>query len=196
LLKKKAVDYEKPWTVEQLDEKRRKATGDLTAFRHAKAENKRAKVRSDVDIIVATEVEAGAKDIVYSAMDRANKKPTGYFRNLQQRQSSLLSILDDVKKNAERLTKEHAVKAGEPLRDKIRVSAVATPGSGIHPFMHQPIRGSSLRGANKAVRQAFPGLGREALTTGRKAVGYSLPLRMLAMPDVKSLTPLPESGQQ
>lgn len=192
MLLARAVEFEKPWTFRQLDQERMDATARNRAYHKAEASGQRARLRDNVDNIVDKAIEDGTKDLVYSAMDRANNKPAGYYENLKRRQSSLIDFNDQLKKQVERVQKETATQKGSPFLKKHGIHTYGHPESGrIGTSMHR-IETIFTDPETSAGRAAKKGMKKPPTVTARQAAALSLPVRMLSIPNFGELTPLPE----
>lgn len=178
-LKRRALDFEsQTWTIQQLNAERELITKRLRAWHNAVASGQVAQARVESNIAADTAAEQALKDLIYDAADRSGAKPPGYFRELKQRQSDLITLMDSIDKNKERLAKATMEREGGPLTEKIHVRGYAhpmsgTPGGvlGLSPSMFS----NPAKQSSKAIQKAFPGTQwQKAARIVRDAMGKGL----------------------
>lgn len=196
-LRKAALDFQRPWSIEQLDQER------MTRYDHRMASKNAVgqmnAMKSSVDTAIDKIVEDGSKDIVYSELNKAY--PWKDFGDLKGRQSSLLDLKVKLSDQVTKLADAQAMKQGKPFMAKESVTAYAHPTGGVGARLHglQELLpgGGPEKAANRAVRQSS---GPTTAATARRAAVLSLPITTLASKrqaqkkeqeeDEKSLTPL------
>jgi len=160
-LRSQAKTYDKPWTLRDLYQRKQRYDAEGTGYFKKSETGKTAVQKTNVDEMVENAVREGVKDLVYPELDKAANKPSGYFRDLQMRQSSLLKIKDAANTTVKELGKKEAMIKGAPLRQKIaqRVSGYVHPMSGrgglsLHRLT-EPVGLTELSAADSAARSAF-----------------------------------------
>jgi hypothetical protein len=160
-LRKAALDFQKPWTYEQLDAARMRARQRLNGYESGSIEKRYHDIKTDSSVIIDNAINEGIKDIVYPAMDKAAGKPQGYFGNLKERQSTLIQMESQLDKHARALATRTAKIQGGPRFGNENVSAYAHPTSmpglslhGLGQALHRP---NPLAKANAAVARSFGG---------------------------------------
>ena len=178
-LRKKATQFETPWTMQELNDERMRVTARLDAYHGAAPSGQSAMVRIDASKAADQATESALKDLVYDAADRSpmSTKPTGYFRELKQKHGALIALQDQVKKQIEHLSNVGAARRGAPLREKMHIAGYAHPATGAPGGVLRatPSMFSNPEAmADAAVRRAYPGKVRGAYQGARKAVGTAL----------------------
>jgi hypothetical protein len=112
------------------------------------------------------------------------------FRELKQKQSSVLEMQGKFKDHVERLEAAQAKRSGAPLSDKAGVSASAH-ASGITPRAHvtELLKSGPLTRANSAVKGAF---GPTAGATARRAAILALPVSSITMQRPPTVPAVPQ----
>jgi hypothetical protein len=175
-LRNAATEYRKPWTAQELNSERMFRNANAQAFYKKAGAGQMAALRADADSMIDKIVADSARDVLYDEMERQH--PGVGFRELKQKQSSVLDMYDKFRDHIERLEASQARAKGAPLSDKFKISAVVNPTGGIHPRMHQPLlQGKVLNKANAAVRKAFGPTGTARM---RRIAILSLPISSLA----------------
>lgn len=179
MIKKAALDFQKPWTFEQLDALRRRWWPDTKAYRMASPADRAALLHHDPRLAIKVDVVDAIRDLVYPEMDKAAGKPAGYFGKLKARQSTLIDLQKALDEQADRLSTESMRIKGTPRFSSKNVSFYAAgstrahPGFGIRRLHEVLTRADPARVADKSVTRAFAGKPRS------KAVLYSYPLRQV-----------------
>jgi hypothetical protein len=180
-LRNLSVDYQKPWSMRDLDQARMDANARLHAFYNKEALGQSADLRTQASAIVDRAIVDGVQDIVYPAMDRYHGKTSGYFQKLKKRQSSLLDVDERLDKRVRELANQTAQLKGAPLLSSESITGHASGGGRVGMTVHglqKLVRGPE-GGAKVAVKQAFKGT--SLLRQGAAAMTMSLPIRALAL---------------
>jgi len=125
-LNNRAMEFEKPWTLRQLDAERMAATKRLRTMRNQAPSGQAAALKLSASAIADEAIEQGAQDIVYGALERkyAGQVPPDYFRNLKRTQSALIDIKDQLAKRDIQI--ENMKYA--PLRERMRMHTYVSSG--------------------------------------------------------------------
>lgn len=127
LLRRAAEFGQNTWSVEELDMEREKLAKSYD-------DGKPSSVAADLKLKARTIADRAANkvvnDILYSMADQAAGKPTGYFKGLKQKQSTLFNMVDDVKAQKESVTAGSAQKKGKLLRESVSPWSAAHPKTG------------------------------------------------------------------
>lgn len=197
-LQNASVAYQHPWRLGEIYERMQRYNKELRAY-YGKAETAQAAdVKTKVDVMVKKAFVDTAKDILYPEMDNAEGKPSGYFRDLQQRQGHLQTIKDAANHTVEELERKDAMIKGLPLSQKAmqKASVYLHPLSGrggvsLHK-LNEPIGVTKLDFANKSARNAFKSTLLEDAFAGINQIPPIEPTRSLPVitDKRKQLTPL------
>lgn len=109
-LRAKAVEYQKPWSLQELNLQRIAATKANRGLHTASPSSAGAQLKLDASKMVNQAVEEGAKDIVYGALEQryAGQVPKGYFSNLKKTESALYDIQDQLSGRVNELSNARA----------------------------------------------------------------------------------------
>lgn len=177
-LRKAALDFQRPWTMEQLDLERRSR---FDARMAAKNDVKQMQAtRSNVDTAINKIIEDELRDLVYSEMNRLN--PWKDFGALKSRQSSLLDLKNKLGDQVKKLGDAQGVEEGRPFMARESVTAYVHPekgniGTRVHGLQKLLPGSGPEKSANRAVRQAH---GPTTGATARRTAVLSLPVDALA----------------
>jgi hypothetical protein len=116
-----------PWTVEELNAERERLA---KTFRDAKPSDVAADLKLKAGYIADRAANKAINDILYSLADQVGKQPSGYFKDLQKKQSVLFDMADDVKAQKESVQASSAQKKGALMREVVKPHAYAYPGTG------------------------------------------------------------------
>ena len=199
-LRREAKTYDKTWTLRDLYQRKQRFDAEGSSFFKKAESGRTAALKTSVDEIVENAVREGVKDIVYPQLDQAAKKPSGYFRDLQQRQSALIKIKDAATSTVKELGKQDAAIKGMPLIQKVtkKASLYAHPLSGrggisLHK-LNEPVGVSKLSFADASARSAFAHHPVESAVNAARGTKVGLnasPVRVVAPRDKKrQLQPL------
>jgi hypothetical protein len=166
-----AQQYRQPWTIRELNAERMYRNGLARGFERKGGVAQMAAMRSSSQNMIDKIAADTARDVLYDYMER--KFPGGGFRELKQKQGAILDMSDHLANHIDRIISASEKKSGAPLRSKMGISAVMSPGSIPHPFLHMPMTGGPLGWANTATRTAF---GPTAAATGRRGAILAMPL--------------------
>ena len=194
-LNKAASEYRKPWTAQELNRERMFRQGQLDAFYKKSDTGQMHAMRSSVDTMIDQTVYDSCKDVLYDEMERQH--PGQGYRELKQKQSSVLEMQGKFKDHVERLEAQQAKRSGAPLSEKAGVSASAHAG-GVTPRAHitELLKKGPLTHADNATKGAF---GPTSAATARRAAILSLPVSSITTPPSNgrpSTVPPPPSGDQ
>ena len=115
------------WTVEELDLQRERLA---KSYRDVKPSDVAADQKLKARQIADRAANQAINDILYPLADQAAGKPAGYFKSLQQKQSVLFNMADDVKVQKDAVTAGSAQKKGKLLRESISPWSAAHPKTG------------------------------------------------------------------
>lgn len=157
---KRSAEFDKPWTFRQLDELRTDMASQLAKHRVKGSVAKYTAEKGDLDLAVDNAILDGLRDTVYPEMDRAAKRPSGYFEKLKGRQSSLIALQEILDKRIKDLRGAQAMSevaprfSSENLSGSLHVGSAPRLGAyGIRQAL-SPTR--ELNTASKHVSKAFP----------------------------------------
>jgi hypothetical protein len=179
-LKKRALEYEKPWTIGQLDGQRSDLAKKLTAYRNAAPSDATAMIKLNAEKAADKAANDALNDILYPMADRAANKPNGYFQTLKGKQSLLIEAKNEIVARKNELAAQANQRAGAPMIEKIHTHGYTHPTSG-HMGATGSINPSKLidpqKSADAAVSSAFPDTAGKVLQTVRKgaAIPFSAP---------------------
>jgi hypothetical protein len=173
-----AVDYQKPWTLGELNVERMNANARLKAFYGRDVNAQGANLRTQAQVMADKAIVEGARDIVYGAMGPE-------FRDLKMQESALRDITEQLQEHQRQLSNATAAQQGAPLLGKGHISTYGHPESGrVGTSVHrlQEMAGvTPQRLSNTAVRRAFTTRGGKAGTAAvvgsRVAAGVPPPPR-------------------
>lgn len=211
-LLKKAREFEtQDWTIGELDLERRKVAKKLNEYFSGGPSNRAKKAVLDEEIMADTAQRDALNDLLYPLADRTAGKPSGYFKALKQKQSTLTDITSDIAAHRERLVAGSAQKKGAPLLEKTHVYAYGHPTSSSLGSIGSTFTPSRfldpLAQANRMTRSGFPSTAQKAVNIGRTVVAKpftnatvdALPIRALWRDEPEpDTTPPPKKspGQQ
>lgn len=135
-IRKAAAEWEHPISYRALDQKRSNLASDLSKFNAQESVARYNARMGDVDLAIDNAIEKGLREAVYPAMDRAAGKPAGYFENLKQRQSSLITLQSILNKRIEWLKGSQAISEAQPLFSGENISIYARPESLPRTYIH------------------------------------------------------------
>jgi hypothetical protein len=183
-----AIDYQKEWTLGELNQERMNATARLRAFHKAGPNAQAANLRTSARVAADEAIEDATKDIVYGALGPR-------YRALKMRQSALKTINEQLDAHTERLADAQAVHTATPMFGKEPLSGYAYPSVGkVGLRAHLRLKGAGPETiSNRMVKSALPSTARKATRqVGRGAV-LSLPVQHLKEPS--RLPPPPPSDE-
>ncbi len=190
-LNKAAAVYDgKTWALRDLNAERMMRSGFLKGFYKQGGSGQMSALRTSADTIIDKIVEGGAKDILYDELDRLN--PGVGFKALKQKQSSLIDIKDAFDAHLDKIEKSTAQYKGAPLLDKVKISAVGTASRGLHPFVHQSVKGGNLVGKASSVARSAYG----PATSPARAAVLSAPVSALVSRGQSALPPPPPKSDE
>ncbi len=182
-----AAEYRKPWSPVDLNKERMFRNANTQSFHQQSATGQMAAMRANADTMIDETVAESSRDVLYDEMERQH--PGQGYRELKQKQSSVLEMQGKFQDHVEKLEAAQARKEGAPIRDKVSTSTSVHPG-GVTPRLHGIGNlipgGGPLKSANRAVASAF--------RTGRSATKsaiLALPVSTLALPRGATVPPVP-----
>lgn len=192
MIRAAALDFQKPWTFEQLDAQRMTLQRDLQGYYEMTPAERTSFLKANPDVAIKLEISGGIKDIVYPAMDQAAGKPPGYFADMKGRQSRLIDLQGTLERRADKLAAQTAQSKGRPLFSEKNMSTYVAGTNAPHPGLSihrlNPLKPNPEAAANRAVRRAMSG------KPSSKAFVYSYPARQVMTQDEKPKPKPP--GQQ
>lgn len=159
MLDARATEFERPWSIGELNQERMNANARLKAFYKAEASGQMARGRTQADVMADEAIANGTRDLVYDAMQQAHGRD---FRGLKQRQASLIDLNDLLDDRVRELANQTAAQKGAPRFSGENISVYGRPeaghlGTSIHSlqriFTKNIITPQST--ADAAVRGAF-----------------------------------------
>ena len=205
MFKKASLDFQKPWTFEQLDALRMRWGSELSGYWSMNPAEKTSYLKAHPEVAVQVEVVNGIKEIVYPEMDRAVGKPTGYFADLKGRQSTLIDMQKSLETQVDRLKTETGKVKGAPRFGMQHVSMYMATSAEPHPgfSLHKlnPFKPNPEAMANKAVSRAFTGSrkAQTALTAGamlRTLQGKPPGVQKRELQEMRSSNPNMPTGEE
>ena len=154
-----AVEFEKPWTLGQLDAERMDANSRLNAYEKKSIADQYSNLKTNRNAAIDKAIADGVRETVYAEMDRLSGKPSGYFRSVKDRIGNLMRLQSSLDEKVTDLHDVSARTAGAPAWSRARVgttvSSSATPRSWVSnlgALIHTP---NPEGQASSAVRGAF-----------------------------------------
>lgn len=184
-IKSAAREFEKPWTVQQLDAERMKRYADLNTFNKKDPVARYAAKNGSVNIAIDDAVNQAIRDTVYPILDTSAGKSPGYFANLKRRQSALIDLQSTLDKRTKELRDITARTKGAPRISGENVSLYGHPtggvGSSVHRLQDIIIRPNPEKQAARRVRQTF-GTGNitRIVRPSSRVITATLPVRLLS----------------
>ena len=155
-LNKAALEYQKPWSLWELNAKRSTNNKLLSAF-YNKDSRGAATALTDADVRILKAVRDGAADIVYPAVDKATPDPFD-ARLLKQKQGEVWKLRDMLHQKVEDISNEQLASEGKTFRQKVSPSAVVS-NRGAHGYLRGVSKlipgGGAERQAGIQVKRAF-----------------------------------------
>ena len=153
-----AVEFQKPWTLAQLDQERMDANARLHSFEKKEAVDQYAATRgNNRTAAIDNAIAKGVRETVYPIMDQTAGKPAGYFANLKDRVGALMNVESDAKAHREVLRTKSLNAEGAPLLERIKLRGLV--GEEGHPrFYFSNLFGPSdqLTSAGNVAATDFP----------------------------------------
>jgi hypothetical protein len=161
------------------------------AFHKASETGQMAAMRANADTMIDELVAEKSRDVLYDEMERQH--PGQGFRELKQKQSSVLEMQGKFKKHVERLEAAQAKRSGAPISEKAGISTSVHAG-GVTPRAHVTdlLRSGPLTHASNATKQAF---GPTSSELARRAAVLSLPVSSITM-SRPATVPAPPGGDE
>ena len=154
-----ASNFEKPLSLDELNRQRIAANGRLYSFENKSDVAQYATAGANSGTAVDRAIANTVRDVVYPEMDRLTGKPSGYFRDLQQRVGNLFRMQSDVKEFAKRLHQETMIGRGSTPLERLHPGAAVSAHGGVHGYVANIPRAIKApnpeAGANAAIRSAY-----------------------------------------
>ena len=155
-----AVEFQKPWTLAQLDAERMAANGRTSAFEKKNLLDQYAATKGKRTVAIDKAIADGVRDTVYPEMDKLAGKPAGYYRDLKSRIGSMLQLESALNDRVSTLHDQTMQLKGAPRFSRATVRGnVGESGSprfwvsNLLSAIHTP---NPETAANHAVRGSFP----------------------------------------
>ncbi len=177
-IKSAATEFQKPWTLAQLDQERMDANGRLHAFENKDPVAQYAATRGgNRSSAIDSAIAGGVRDTVYPMMDQLAGKPAGYFANLKNRVAALMNLSSDATKHIDNLeTKSLQMQGMSPL-ERMRMRGMVGESGKPRLYMTDVLgKSDPLDMANSRAAGAFPG----KLTSAARAAALVGALRRAA----------------
>lgn len=159
MIKRAAAEFQKPWTLGQLDAERMDANARLNAYEKKNIADQYASQKGNRSVAIDKAIADGVRDVVYPFMDKLSGKPEGYFRNIKGRIGNLIQLESSLDQEVERLHDLTARTKGAPALSRARVRTnVGESGSprfwmsNVLGALHAPNEEAT---ANRAVAGSF-----------------------------------------
>lgn len=159
VIKRAALDFDKPWTLAQLDSERMSANARLNAYEKKNMADQYAAIKGQRNTAIDKAIADGVRDTVYPIMDQLSGKGSGYFAGIKQRIGNMIDLESNLSKRVDDLHDTTARIKGAPRLQRARVgTTVGTSGtprswvSNIAGVLHAP---NPEGEANAAVRSAY-----------------------------------------
>ena len=132
-LRKAALDYQKPWSLNALNAQRRFANDRLTSYYNKETQAQSAALTA-VQTKIMKAVRDGAADIVYGAVD---KLPNASFdsRLLKQQQGALWDLADQLDSQIGNIADKQLVREGRTFKEKVAPSAYIASSGRMHGYV-------------------------------------------------------------
>lgn len=191
-IRKRALEYQRPWTLNELNAKRMTENANLDAFYNKGESKQTAALRSNEDVAISKAIRDGSAKIVYDEVGRAN--PGLDAQSLKRRQSALIELKNQLNSRVKQLEAKQLSHEGRTLGEKLHPSTYIGSSGKPHGYVRgiqEAIPGGGPeKYGNVKVRQAF---GPTAGATARRAAVLSLPLSHLAISKGKGLPEAPST---
>lgn len=191
-INRRAKEFEKPWTINQINAKRMTENDNLNSF-YKKDSQGQAAAKLDTDISKA--VRDGSADVVYDQMAQNNPQlPSNYWAQLKQKQGAMWGLRDHLTEQIKSLDAAQLQHEGKGPAGRMKVHAYASAHSVPHGYISgvgEALSAGPEKTANKTIKGAF----NRSLTSKAARLGaMALPVARLAdNPDVRKtpFTPPP-----
>lgn len=160
MIKRAAADFQKPWTLGELDAERMDANGRLNAYEKKNLADQYASTKSNRSQAIDKAIADGVRETVYPMMDQISGKGQGYFAGLKGRIGNLIQLESNATDHVQNLTDASARMQGAPRLSRAKIGT--TVGSSGEPrswvgnilsVIHTP---DPVAASNAAVRSAYP----------------------------------------
>jgi hypothetical protein len=159
-IKNAAVEFDKPWTLGELDAERMDANSRTHAYEKKNMSDQYAALKGRRSVAIDKAIADGVREMVYPIMDRTAGKPKGYFADLKGRIGSLLELQSNLNEHVKDIHSKSVTASGAPFFERSQFRAnVGQSGSprvwlsnlmsSIHAPDPESRAGGVLRGAFK-----------------------------------------------
>jgi hypothetical protein len=189
-LRKAAIPYRHPdWTPQELNQERMLRQGYLESYYKKSGTGQMHAMRSDADTMIDKVVYDESKNVLYDEMERQH--PGEGYRELKQKQSSILEMQDHLKNHIKRLEAEQTSRKGAPWYDKVGAST-SIHGGGPTPRLHvtEALKPGPLSRANAAVQRAYS----PARGAARTSI-LGLPVSSITLQRGATVPPVPQGDE-
>lgn len=163
-IKAAIIEFQKPWTLAQLDQERMDANARVHEFeKRGDVDQYAATRKQNRTVAIDKAIADGIRDEIYPMMDQLRGKPAGYFANLKDRIGALMNVESDAKAHRDTLRTRSLQAEGAPLLERLKLRGLV--GEEGHPrFYFSNILSPSdpLAAAGRVGQAAFAGPGTSA----------------------------------
>lgn len=174
---RRARDFQRTWTLNELNELRKTENAKLTTFYDKSSQGQNAAL-GKVGTDISKAVRDGASQIVYREWDKANPA-SAEAQNIKSRQGALWAMSDLLYEKANDLRAKQLKHEGQGLFGRIKANTIIRP-SGVHGYLGgltEAFSKGAEETANDQVKSAF----QPSLTDRASKLGVSmLPIGLLA----------------
>ena len=172
-----ALEFQKPWTLAQLDQERMDANARLHAFNNKDAVDQYAATRgNNRNPAIDNAIANGVRETVYPQLDRLTGQPAGYHADLKDRIGALLNLSNESQKTLDKLNTKSLSSEGAPLLERMGIRPRGIIGERPRLFLSEIGKSNPLETVNSRVAGAFPGAG----TSAARAAALVSALRKVA----------------
>lgn len=154
-----AKDFDKPWTLKELDQERMDANARLTTYESKSPVDQYSTLKKSRSVAIDKAIADGVRENVYPLMDQLTGQPPGYFAELKQKIGNLLNLHSLVDEQVKSLRDTSARTRGAPILDRLNVRASVNSSGRPHGYLAGAKEALFPRNpeklANKAVSNAF-----------------------------------------
>jgi hypothetical protein len=155
-----ALEYQQPWTVNELNAARMTKNNELAAFYNKGGLSQMAATKSNLQVAIDKAVRDGAAEIVYNEMGAAH--PGQDFSQLKKSQGALMNLQDGLQDRINTLTNKQLEIEGKTLSERTKVRVVGSL-HGIRGYASEAAtQVAPLEAANNAVNRAYGPTARRA----------------------------------
>lgn len=178
-LQKEAIEYERPWTLRDLNRQREFKNAQMRGFYGKEASGQMAAVRSNAQVMADKIISDGTRDLLYDELGKYDKGAN--WKQLKNQQHHLINLQDQLAKRVGDLADKQAAMAGESFFEKESVSA-SLHGGGVSARAH-------------GLQRLLPGMGPETAASAKVRAAFPSARSMAARKAVLAL-PISKLGRQ